>query len=303
MQLRQLKTLIAIADTGSFHAAAEVVCITQSAVSMQMKNLEDQLQIELFERSVRPPRLSNSVQLILEQARKIVELSDNLLGTSPVAGQFAGFIRIGSIPGVSFMLPDTLCLLRDKYRDLQLRVFSNYTDELITQVLTGKLDAAVVTQPSELDAHLTSRQILVEPMVVLAPKDMTGTSDEVLLKTQPLISFNRKAEVSRRIEEALLQRRIKVDPIMEMDTLETFQMMIQRGLGIGILPVSSVRKHLRDELYIVPFGTPPLTRKITLIQRSDHRRVSLLDAFYSTMVNVAGAVSYTHLTLPTIYSV
>jgi len=288
MQLKQLKTLIAIADTGSFHAAAEVVCITQSAVSMQMKNLEEQLQIELFERSVRPPRLSNSAQLILEQARKIVELSDNLLGTSPVAGQFAGFIRIGSIPGVSFMLPDTLCLLRDKYRDLQLRVFSNYTDELITQVLTGKLDAAVVTQPSELDAHLTSRQILVEPMVVLAPKDMTGTSDEVLLKTQPLISFNRKAEVSRRIEEALLQRRIKVDPIMEMDTLETFQMMIQRGLGIGILPVSSVRKHLRDELYIVPFGTPPLTRKITLIQRSDHRRVSLLDAFYSTMVNVAG---------------
>ena len=288
MQLKQLKTLIAIADTGSFHAAAEVVCITQSAVSMQMKNLEEQLQIELFERSVRPPRLSNSAQLILEQARKIVELSDNLLGTSPVAGQFAGFIRIGSIPGVSFMLPDTLCLLRDKYRDLQLRVFSNYTDELITQVLTGKLDAAVVTQPSELDAHLTSRQILVEPMVVLAPKDMTGTSDEVLLKTQPLISFNRKAEVSRRIEEALLQRRIKVDPIMEMDTLETFQMMIQRGLGIGILPVSSVRKHLRDDLYIVPFGTPPLTRKITLIQRSDHRRVSLLDAFYSTMVNVAG---------------
>lgn len=288
MQLKQLKTLIAIADTGSFHAAAEVVCITQSAVSMQMKNLEEQLQIELFERSVRPPRLSNSAQLILEQARKIVELSDNLLETSPVAGQFSGFIRIGSIPGVSFMLPDTLCLLRDKYRDLQLRVFSNYTDELITQVLTGKLDAAVVTQPSELDAHLTSRQILVEPMVVLAPKDLTGTSDEVLLKTQPLISFNRKAEVSRRIEEALLQRRIKVDPIMEMDTLETFQMMIQRGLGIGILPVSSVRKHLRDELYIVPFGTPPLTRKITLIQRSDHRRVSLLDAFYSTMVNVAG---------------
>jgi DNA-binding transcriptional LysR family regulator len=288
MQLKQLKTLIAIADTGSFHAAAEVVCITQSAVSMQMKNLEEQLQIELFERSVRPPRLSNSAQLILEQARKIVELSDNLLETSPVAGQFSGFIRIGSIPGVSFMLPDTLCLLRDKYRDLQLRVFSNYTDELITQVLTGKLDAAVVTQPSELDAHLTSRLILVEPMVVLAPKDMTGTSDEVLLKTQPLISFNRKAEVSRRIEEALLQRRIKVDPIMEMDTLETFQMMIQRGLGIGILPVSSVRKHLRDELYIVPFGTPPLTRKITLIQRSDHRRVSLLDAFYSTMVNVAG---------------
>jgi DNA-binding transcriptional LysR family regulator len=286
MQIKHLKTLIAIADTGSFHAAAEVVCITQSAVSMQMKNLEEQLQIELFERSVRPPRLSNSAQLILDQARKIVELSDNLMGTSPVAGQFSGFIRIGSIPGVSFMLPDTLFFLRDKYRDLQVRVFSNYTNELIAQVLAGKLDAAIVSQPLELDANLKARQILVEPMVVIAHKDLTGTSDEILLKTQPLISFNRKAEVSRRIEEALLQRRIKVDPIMEIDTLETFQMMVQRGLGIGILPISSVRKHQLNHIYVVPFGTPPLSRKITMVQRDDNRRVTLLDAFYSTMLNV-----------------
>ena len=69
MQLRQLQTLVAIADTGSFHAAAAKLGLTQAAVSMQMKSLEQSLRLELFERSVRPPRLNNTGLLMLEQAR------------------------------------------------------------------------------------------------------------------------------------------------------------------------------------------------------------------------------------------
>ena len=287
MQLKQLKTLVAIADTGSFHAAAELVCVTQSAVSMQMRSLEEELQIELFERSIRPPQLSNSALLILEQARKIVELSDSLIQTSPVSGQFSGSIRIGSIPGVSFILPDTLGILREKYHDLQVRVVTNYTDKLIAQLSAGKLDAAVVTKPTQLDPTISFRQVLKEPMVVLASKNLIGNSDDFLLKTQPFISFSSKAEVSRRIEESLLQRSIKVDPIMEIETLETFQAMVRKGLGVGILPLSSVRKHMRDELYITPFGSPPLSRKIVLAHKKDHRRVSLLDKIHTTMVKLA----------------
>ena len=87
MHLRQLKTFVAIAESGSFHAAAEKMSITQSAVSMQMKNLEETLQLELFERSVRPPRPSNTGLLLLEQAREIVRLYDKILEASPVASR------------------------------------------------------------------------------------------------------------------------------------------------------------------------------------------------------------------------
>jgi len=59
--------------------------------------------------------------------------------------------------------------------------------------------------------------------------------------------------------------------------------MVQRGLGVGILPMSSIREHLRDKLYVVPFGNPPLQRTIVLVQRTDHHRVRLLDAFYQAM--------------------
>ena len=288
MHIKYLKTFIAIADTGSFHAAAEVMCITQAAVSMQMKTLEEQLRLELFERNVRPPRLSNSAKLILEQVKDIVERSDRLVNNLSVSGQLSGSIRIGTIPGISFLLPETLLWLRKKYRNLQIRVFSYLTDELISQVLTGKLDAAVISEPKVLDQQLLSRHILSEPLVVLAPKNLTGQTDRSLLKNNSLISFNRKAEVSLRIEEVLRSRNIKVDPIMEIDTLETFQVMIQKGLGVGILPISSVRPHLRDSLYLVPFGSPPIQRVISLIQHTDHHKTNTLDAFYSAMQNNIG---------------
>ena len=283
MQIKYLKTFLAIAETGSFHAAAEVMCITQAAVSMQMKTLEEQLKLELFERNVRPPRLSNSAKLILEQIKEIVEKSEKLVNNLSVSGQLSGSIRIGTIPGISFLLPETLLWLRKKYRNLQIRVFSHLTDELVSQVLSGKLDAAVISEPRVLNQQLLSRQIMSEPLVVLAPKNLTGSTDRSLLKDNSLISFNRKAEVSLRIEEVLKSQNIKVDPIMEIDTLETFQVMVQKGLGVGILPISSVRPHLRDSLYLVPFGSPPVQRIISLIQRTDHHKTNTLDAFFEAM--------------------
>lgn len=288
MQLKQLETFVAIADTGSFHAAAERMCLTQSAVSMQMRNLEESLRLELFERSVRPPRLSNTGLLLLEQAREIVTLCGKLLESSPVASQLTGSIRIGTIPGVSFILPETLDDLRKAYRHLQVRVVSRLTDELVTLVTQGRLDAAVVTEPRDHDPQLVSRPLLSEPLLVIASRDCTGQSDLELLKSNRYIGFNRKAEVSRVVEEELRRRRIKVDPIMELDTLDTFQMMVMRGLGVGVLPMSSIRERFMDDLYVVPFGSPALQRKVSLIQRRNHHATIFLDTLYEALSRVAG---------------
>jgi len=288
--LNQLKTFVAIAETGSFHAAADRMAITQSAVSMQMKSLEIALQLELFERSVRPPRLSNTGLLLLDQAREILRSTDKLLESSPVSGQFIGSINIGTIPGASFILPETLGNLRETYRHLQVRVQSSLTDSLINQVAQGRLDAALITEPDSLDAALSCRLVLSEPMMVLAARDQAGKSDVELLKSNQYIGFNRKAEVSRMVEESLNRRNIAVDPIMELDTLETFQMMIMRGLGVGILPASSIRSHFEDKFYTVPFGSPALQRRLSLVQRRSHHRQMFLDTLYEALYRVADRV-------------
>lgn len=287
MQLKQLQTLVAIADTGSFHAAAAKLGLTQAAVSMQMKSLEKSLRLELFERSVRPPRLNNTGLLMLEQAREITSLCDKLLDASPVSSQLTGSIRIGTVPGMSFILPQTLDNLHQTYRRLQVRVVSDLADELVHQIDQGRLDAAVITQPQDLNPHLLSRPLLSEPLMVIAPRDYAGQSDVELLTSNPYIGFNRKAEVSRLIEQALNQRNIKVDPIMELDTLETFQMMVLHGLGVGVLPVSSVRKRFLDDLYVVPFGSPALQRTISLVQQREHHRQIFLDTLYDALSRVA----------------
>ena len=108
MLIRHLETLLAVIDTGSFNAAAAKMNITQSAVSMQIKNLEAHLKIELFDRSVRPPRLSNSGRLVLDNARQIVALYGELKRASPVTSQMTGSINIGTVPGASFLLPDAI---------------------------------------------------------------------------------------------------------------------------------------------------------------------------------------------------
>jgi len=122
---------------------------------------------------------------------------------------------------------------------------------------------------------------------VLAPLACAGQSDVELLQQNRYISYNRKAQVSKLIEATMSARRIRVAPIMELDTLETFQQMIVKGLGVGILPASSIRAHLRDSLYVVPFGVPPIYRELALLQRMRHPQHQLLDALYETFCEVA----------------
>ncbi len=287
MLIRHLETLLAVIDTGSFHAAATKMNITQSAVSMQMKNLESHLKIELFDRSVRPPRLSNAGSLVLDNARQIVTLYREIKQASPVTSQMTGSINIGTVPGASFLLPDTIKILVSSYRQLKLRVTSNLKYELTDKVISGKLDTALLTLDGELDPDLIVRHILTEPLVVLAPLEQSGKSDTELLTQNSYISFNRKASVSGMIEAELQRLKLDVDVLMELDTIETLHTMILEGLGVCILPLSAVRPYLKNKLYVVPFSPNKIRRTIGLIQKKNHHRQALLDKVHEVLASSA----------------
>ena len=287
MLIRHLETFVAIVETGSFHAAAAKMNITQSAVSMQIKNLEAHLKIELFERSVRPPRLSNSGRLALDNARQIVALYGELKRASPVSSQMTGSINIGTVPGASFLLPEAIKTLVKTYRQLKLRVTSNLKYELTDKIINGKLDTALLTLDGELDPGLVARHILTEPLVVLAPLEQSGKSDTELLTHNSYISFNRKASVSGMIEAELQRLRLEVDVLMELDTIETLHTMILEGLGVCILPLSSVRPYFKDKLYMVPFSPNKIRRTIGLIQKKNHHRQVLIDKVYDVLAKSA----------------
>jgi DNA-binding transcriptional LysR family regulator len=288
MSLRQLQTLVAIADAGSFHAAAGRLSITQSAVSMQMKALEEDLQTPLFDRSRRPPTLRENARPLIEQARHILRLYESFQIDARADGAVAGILRIGVIPTASTgILPDALAILRERTPRLQVRIENELSTELVRRVERGMLDAAILTEPSRLNAGLGSRVILEERLLVVAPIDSPGETDVDLLTALPFVRFNRRAGVGRVIDGALRSRGIEVRERMELDSIESILMMVSRGLGAAIAPERSISIEQRRSLKCIPFGDPPVRRRVGLVERTSQGRSTLTDALYDALVEVA----------------
>lgn len=287
MQLNHLKALVAIVDTGGFNSAAAKLGLTQAAVSMQIKRLEEWLGFELFERSVRPPRLNNAGLLLLDQAREIVDLCEKFRESAPGSSRLRGTIKIGAVTGLSHFIPQTLSDLREKYRHLQVQIVTGFAGDLAHAVERGRLEAAVITQFPELDPELISRPVFTDSLVVVAPRSYAGQSDIEILTNNPYVGPNRNTEVGRLIEQSLNKRKIKSDQIMEFDTVETLLMMVLHGLAVGINPRTTIGDRYLDDVYLVPFGSPAIQRTVSLIQRRETRRPVLLDALYDALCQVA----------------
>lgn len=267
MNIRHLETLLAIADSGSFAAAAERVGVTQSAVSMQMKTLEEELGAALFDRARRPPVLNETADGLLSRVRELVRLSEDIRAVA--AGTAArGRLRLGIIPtAATGLVPAALARLAVRAPDLRIRVESGLSADLLRRVAQGALDAAVITETPRLERGLLLNVIHEEPLVVAAPISAAGRTDRDLLRTLPFVRFNRRTGVGRVIDTALRQRRIVVSEAMELDSIEAILAMVARGLGVAVAPAGSITEALRGTVRTVPFGTPPVVRRVALIER------------------------------------
>ena len=169
MDLRHLKTMIAIAEHGSFAAAGDAIGLTQSAVSLHVKALEDDLDTKLFDRTTRPPRLNTRGRNLVDRARDIIEQCESL--SDIVTGEaLSGSLDIGSVPTLlSGILPPALNAIRKTHPDLRIRVSSGLSADLVGRVHKGELDAAVVSEPSQLQTGLSWHMFAEEPLMVIAP--------------------------------------------------------------------------------------------------------------------------------------
>ena len=268
MNIRHLETLLAAADSGSFAAAAERVGVTQSAVSMQMKALEEELGAPLFDRARRPPTLNDTAEALMPRIRDLVRLAEEIR-MAAAGGAVRGRLRLGIIPtAATGLVPDALASLADRAPDLRIRVESGLSADLVRRVAQGALDAAVVTETPRLERGLVTSTVLEEPLVVAAPAGAPGMRDRELLRALPFVRFNRRTGVGRVIDAALRQRRIAVTEGMELDSIEAILAMVGRGLGVAVAPAGSITPALEASMRVMPFGDPQVRRKVALIERA-----------------------------------
>ena len=277
MDIKSIQTLVTIADHRSFQAAAMVLEMSISNVSLQIQALEKDLGEVLFDRSTRPPRLTDTGVELVKRSRKLLQLWDEL-GSGVVGGDKQGMLKIGSVhTAVAGGVSVALGRLRKRDPGLFLRLHTDLTPQLVQQLQYDRIDCAIITELEQpvIDMHFIP--IAREELVVIAHRDTQGKDYREVLQNNAYIRFNRQATLAQFIDAELKQRDIRVDTSMEITTLDAISSLVKNGLGVSVVPVGKNLESLSRGLRTLPFVEPPVFRTLGLLARSDNPRRHLID--------------------------
>lgn len=285
MDIRHLKTLRAVVETGSFVAAGQKLGLSQSSVSLQIKSLEDELGVYLFDRSSRPPTPSARGRILAEQSEDIIELLEEAKRNATDC-LVRGKLTIGAVyTALSSFMPAALKSLRRAHPQLRLDVKSGSSADLAGKLLQGELDIVICTKPDNVHQGLVWHDIAKEPFAVIAPIHALGETDVDLLTSNPFIWFNRNTWAGRNIEQELNRRKINVDGNMEIDTLDAISSLVSAGLGVSVVPVCRGARPFPSRLRSVPFGEPVFCRYMGALVHSRPVLSPQLSALLQTLKN------------------
>ena len=278
MSLRGLRILAAVAGKGSFAAAAEQLGLTQSAVSLQIKNLEEAFGVPLFERTGRSPKLNLNGKLAVQRAREILDLYDGIKGELSPSDAIKGVLTLGAVPTViTGSLPAVLGRLRQRHGEMQVRLVSSLSAELVRRVEEGDLDAALTTEPPfPIPPHSQWQTYDEEPFFVVAPKSAAAGTVKELFEGYPFVRFDKTAWAGALVDAQLTAQGIRPREVTELDSLEAAASMVEQGLGIAVVPLNRQRlREAKTHFQLTPFGAPQLTRRMGMYQKRRHPRLAL----------------------------
>lgn len=270
MHTRSLKSIVKISQVQSFREAAEQLGMTLSALSMQMKSLEDVLDAELFDRSVRPPRLTPVGRAIVEEAIPLLRHEENLVEICRSENDLAGRYRLGFVTTAAVrLLPG---FLRAANRELPRATFEFETGlsaNLQHKVVSGLLDAAVITDADGLPAQLSSHKLRLEPFVFAAHKDLFKDGLQDLLTENTFFHFMPDTGIGKLIARAMLEfeRPVQSKTIV-LDNLEAIMECVSAGLGFTLLPVPDVERYRVPDLVMLD-APETLQRQLVLVMPHD----------------------------------
>ena len=223
MSLRALRTLVAIARHRTFARAGESIGLTQSAVSLQVKSLEAEFNVRLFDRSRREPSLTEAGRIVLAHAEQILALYDGIPDALSDEKALVGRLRIGAIQtALSGPLPNALLSLRRDHPGLRVHVAAGLSAELAQRVADGELDAAITSHPVRPHpADLVWSTLYEDRFWLLAPPQYAEHDARTLLTELPFIRFDAQAWAGRMIAAELRRLGVRVREEMVLDSKET----------------------------------------------------------------------------------
>jgi DNA-binding transcriptional LysR family regulator len=272
-----LNTFVTVVDQGSMAAAARVLNVTPAAVAQQIRTLERELGATLIARVGRTVSVTEQGSRILERSRELLRsVSDlrSVANDSAVSGE----LRLGACPtALAGMLPDVLARMVDAFPQINVFIKPGYSVDLYRAVEAGDLDAAVVLQaPFPLPKTCEWLLLREEPLIVLAPKSMAGRDPHDLLATEPLIRYDRNQWGGRQADDYLRANDIVPRERFELNALNAIAVMVDRGLGVSLVPDWAQPWPEGLQLARIPLPNPAVPRRIGIVWSRSSVRVRLV---------------------------
>lgn len=304
MTITQLKYVLAVAEYKNFTLAAEKCFVTQPTLSMQIQKVEEELDVQLFDRSKKPIQLTEIGQKIVNQSKNIVNEADRI---QDIVDQQKGFIggefRLGIIPTITpTLLPMFLNNFIKKYPKVKLIIEELHTDDIIFKLNNGHLDAAIAATPLH-EEKIKEIVLYYEPFVAYIPENHATFSkkeieiddlnlDEILLLQDGHCfrdSILNLCKNSNNLEHNHFQ--------LESGSFETLIKLADEGLGTTLLPyLHTLELKEKDLNKLRHFKEPKPAREVSLIYPKNELKIHIIDALRTTIAGVVkGAIVFNNV--------
>ena len=289
MQLESFKVFCDLAESGSFTSAARISGITQSAVSQQISALEKHFNSLLIERSKKMFRLTNEGQLLYDHSKEIMSTYEKLNSEmQALQNMVSGNIRVSTIYSIGLhTLPPFLKLFLKQFPTVNVHVEYSHADKIREDVFGNVVDMGLVAYPGK-DPKLAIIPLMEEPLVLIcSPSHSLADQDEVELPAiagENLVGFHIDIPTRRGIDRIFREKKIKLNPVMEFDNIETVKRAVEIGFGVAIVPEVTVLQEVSlKSLSKVRFSDVNLSRPVAAVYKKNKVLSPALKSFLSVL--------------------
>ena len=290
MSIKQLRSLLAIEENGSFSAAADQLCITKAAVGQQMKLLEESLQTPLFDRNGYMPALNSEGIAFVKEAQKVLLSYDTLFNSMGAEDDFFGTISLGAVPSaILALVPLSVKRMMKEVTNTKIRIIPGTSTDLYDHVLNGSIDMVILSKPQRIEPGLQWDLLSEEPLVLLTSSDFNGSDPIQILKTQPYIRLAQRTSVGLLADNWLIKNKITVKETMIMETMETLGCMVAHGLGVSVAPNLTKPDPIFSNLRKIPLVKGTEVRVLGMLTRKDNPKTKVIMKFKQHINNTIKA--------------
>jgi len=273
--LKQLRVFAAVARSRSFAEACGLVNLSQPAISIALKNLEDNVGGELIARSTRTLSLTPEGEAFyLVVQRLLAEFDEALVDVHNSFAMRRGKLAVAAMPSfASNLLPIALVHYRDKYPDINVTIHDVVAEDLVKIVRNGRVEIGISFDPGEAE-DLIFQTLFDDQFVAVLPKEHKLVNRSAIdwrdLQTSPFIALQHPSSIRRLIEQSLAAEEIHIPVNFETHQLATIGRMVSVGLGVSAMPALCTSQMQELGAVCKPLGEPLISRRVGILFRKHY---------------------------------